>query len=101
MKIGDAFPSKYMKADDVHEELTVTIQQVLMEEMENREGETETKPVIFFKGAKKGMVLNKTNFASIAFQCGDDTDAWAGKEITLYAPLVSAFGETKPALRVK
>jgi len=101
VKIGDAFPSKYLKADDAGQEITLTITQVLMEEMENREGETETKPVIFFKELKKGMVLNKTNFASIAFQCGDDTDAWSGKMITLYAPMVSAFGETKPALRVK
>ena len=101
MKIGEAFPSKYLKAEEVKEELVVTIDRVLKEEMENREGEIEVKPVIFFRGMPRGMVLNKTNFASIAFQCGDDTDGWTGKEITLYAPMVSAFGETKPALRVK
>jgi len=101
MKIGEAFPSKYLKAEEVKEELVVTIDRVLKEEMENREGEIEVKPVIFFRGMPRGMVLNKTNFASIAFQCGEDTDEWSGKEITLYAPMVSAFGETKPALRVK
>jgi len=101
MKITDAFPSKYLKAGDVGEELNVTIMEVQIEEMENQQGETENKPVIYFKGHKKGMVLNKTNFASIAFQCGDDTEEWAGKEITLYAPMVSAFNKVQPALRVK
>ena len=102
MKAADVFPSKYVRAEDLKgKEVTLAIREVVIEEMENREGETERKPVLYFANAKKGMVLNKTNWGAISSLYGDESDNWTGLEITLYAPMVTAFGETKPALRVK
>ena len=94
--------SKYLRKEDFDADGQIlTIAGFRREDIKGDDGHLEEKIVLLFKELDKGMVLNKTNFASIAFQCGEDTDEWSGKEITLYAPMVSAFGETKPALRVK
>lgn len=101
MKLTDAFPSKYVRAEDLKgQRVVLTISHLVMEEMENRDGETERKPVLYFEGKKKGLVLNKTNANAIASLYGDETDEWKGMDITLHTPMVTAFGETKPALRV-
>lgn len=99
MKGSDVFPSKWLKADDLGEdEPTFTITRVVMEEISN----TEQKPVIYFKGQKKGMVCNKTNWNRIAYiHKSDDSDDWPGKAITLYVELVDMQGQMKPAIRVK
>lgn len=99
MKADDVFPSKWLKADDLGDkEPTVTITHVVMEEV----SKNERKPVVYFKGAKKGMVCNKTNFNRIAFITkAGDSDDWSGKQITLYVELVDMQGTMKPAIRVK
>ncbi len=99
MKGADVFPSKWLKADDLGDsEPIVTITHVVMEEVSNN----EQKPVVYFKGKKKGMVCNKTNWNRIAYiHKSDDSDDWSGKDVTLYVELVSMQGEMKPAIRVK
>jgi hypothetical protein len=74
---------------------------VIMEELEDRDGEKMNKPVLYFQGATKGLVLNRTNWDRIALQHGDDSDKWPGKKIVLGTEIVTAFGETKPALRIR
>lgn len=108
MKQNDAFPSNFLKADDIEEgeELTLTITKVVKESMKNQAGEEEIKPVAQFaekvNGTEKKLVLNKTNFGRIVTTTGqDDSDNWGGKQITLYTEIVDAFGESKPAIRVK
>ena len=58
-------------------------------------------PVIRFKGAKKRLVLNKTNGATIAALYGTDTRAWVGKRIAIY-PTTTKFGrKTVDCIRVR
>jgi len=98
MRIGAAFPSKYLKASDLHgQEATVIIDRVEMEDI-NR---GEMKPVLYFRGKKKGVVLNKTNSRKIEAAYGDETDDWAGQPIILYEAEVDFQGDTVPAIRVK
>lgn len=83
-------------------DVTVTIERVEMEAMHRPDSEdAENRPVLFFNGAKKGMVLNKTNAKTIAKLHGPDTDDWVGKKITLYATETSAFGEQVECIRVR
>ena len=54
------------------------------------------------KGAKKGMILNKTNCKIISKRLDSPyIEQWVGKSITIYAAKVRAFGEMVEALRVK
>lgn len=95
--IGDYFPSKFLKADDVKAETAVTISEL----KEEKVGE-DTKPVIYFEEVDKGLALNKTNSLKIAKILGSDKPIdWPGKKITLYTALVTYKSEEVPAIRVK
>lgn len=98
--IGKLFPSRYLKVGDLDgREVTVTIKGVKMENV----GQTkELRPVIYFKGTNKGMVLNVTNSKRIAkITNSSDTDDWSGHKIILYPSETEFQGETVECLRVK
>lgn len=100
MKIDQAFPSKYVTSGDFKHQgaVTVTIRGMAIEDV----GDGETKPVLYFSEAKKGMVLNVTNARIIAQVLGDDeTDNWVGQQITLGVTSVPFQGKLVDAIRVQ
>lgn len=97
MKIADAFPSKYLSAADLQDRtISVVIEIVSMEEV----GDDE-KPIVYFRGKQKGLVLNKTNATTIALMHGEDTDNWTGKVIALWPTQTEFQGRAVPCIRVK
>jgi len=99
MKISSAFPSEYLRASDLMgREVTATIKNVVLEEVGR---EREERPVLYFRGKEKGLVLNKTNANTIAALFGDDTDDWTGGEVTLFEAQVEYQGKMTPSIRVK
>lgn len=98
MKIGEAFPSKYLKAADLQgRRVNVTIDSVEMQNI----GDDTDKLVIYFKGKEKGFVCNRTNANMIAEICqSEETDDWAGKQILLYTAKVDFQGRRVDAIRV-
>jgi len=101
VKSSEVFPSKYLKAEDLEGDITVTIENVALEGLKDQAGREVDKPVAFFEEYEKGLILNKTNWAMIAKQFGDESDDWKGKKITLTVIDVDAFGEVVSAIRVK
>jgi len=101
MKIGQAFPSKYLKASDFEDgDRALTIAKIEMEEVGSATDKS-TKPVIYFKGEEKGFVANKTNCTTISKVLGsDDTDDWVGQRITLRQAEVEFQGEMVMSIRV-
>ena len=98
MKSSDVFPSKFLKASDLqgHEPI-VTIASVVMEELQDGK-----KPVAYFAGKEKGLVLNRTNWGMLEFLYGDESDAWVGQKIQLYAAMTTdRAGKPTLGLRVK
>lgn len=97
----------YIGAHDFqpNQELTVTIESVATEMVKHFDGkklDEESCIVAKLKGAKKPLILNKTNCKIISRNL--DTpyiEQWPGKSITLYVAKIRAFGETVEALRVK
>ena len=101
MRISEAYPSKYLKAADLDgQDRTVNIRACVQEEL-GQGAEMETKPVLYFDGGQKGLVLNKTNAQAIAEDFGDDTEAWTGREIVLFIQKVTYQGKLTPAIRVR
>src|SRR6476469_1850681 len=100
MNIDSAFPSNYLKASDLGDaQPVVTIERV---ELEAVGRDKEMKPVLYFRGKEKGIVLNKTNSNKIASLVGSrDTDYWRGQQIRLYATETEFGGETVECIRVK
>lgn len=100
MNIDKAFPSNYLKASDLGDaQPIVTIDRV---EVEAIGRDKELKPVLYFVGKEKGVVLNKTNSNKIVGLLGSkDTDEWIGCKIRLYATETEFGGETVECIRVK
>lgn len=103
MRIGAAFPGKYIKAADLQgANVRVLISKVIMEDLSRDDAEPESKPVVYFQNKKAGMVLNKTNGDAISKIAGtDETDDWTGVEIELFPTTVEAFGKMVDAIRVR
>ncbi len=103
MRIGEAFPSKYLKAGDLPDGqfVPVTIAHVELQNVAGTDQAEENKPILHFVGTEKGMVLNRTNSQEIANHFGDETDDWSGKRILLYATTTLFQGKTVACLRVK
>jgi hypothetical protein len=97
MLISDAFPSEYLKAADLRGKQV----RVVIDRIELREVGDDQKPVLFFHGKDKGVVLNKTNANNIGVAYGDDTDEWTGKEVILYEAIVDFQGRSVKAIRIR
>jgi hypothetical protein len=100
MKASDIFSSKYISAADLRgRDATVTIDRVEIEKMPNS---GEKKPALYFRGKDKGLLVNKTNFNTIAEVLGaEDTDDWEGKQITLYPTETDFQGKMVDCIRVR
>ena len=98
MRVSQAFPSNYLKSEDLMgRDHTVTMSHVAMEDI----GQSDHKPVLYFQGKQKGLVLNKTNANNIASQYGDETDMWAGRPITIFPSQTEYQGKTVPCIRIR
>lgn len=97
MKIGSAFPSNYLKAADLHGgRVTVVIDNVVIENIGD-----EDKPVVYFQGKEKGLVLNKTNANMIEeIAKTDETEDWHDVRVVLYSTRVDFQGRRVDAIRV-
>jgi hypothetical protein len=98
MKISEVFASKFLKAADLNgRTVRVKIANVHSEAM----NDGQNKPVLYFVGAQKGLVMNRTNSTTLAMVFGDDTDNWIGATIELFPMTVPFQGQMQPAIRVK
>ena len=98
--VNEAFPSKYLKAADLNNRtFKVAIKRVVFEEVGQNK---DKKPILYFNGTEKGLVLNKTNATAIAAVHGEQMDGWSGKEVELFSQQVpfrlSPSNKTKPIL---
>lgn len=97
MRISGAFPSDFLKAADLQNRNV----RVVMDRVEMKDIGGDHKPVLFFQGKDKGMVLNKTNSNNISLIYGDETEDWTGKELILFPAMVDFQGKTVQAIRVR
>lgn len=102
--LHDLFPSRYLTGEDLGgQDVTATIRRLDVEEMGklDKKGETAQKPVLYFDGLGKGLVLNKTNALTIAKMYGDVVEDWRGHAVTLYPKREHAFGSDWTVIRVR
>lgn len=98
MRIDEQFPSTYLKAADLHgRAVRVSISHVDIEEISGG----ERKPVLYFQGKDKGLVLNKTNSNNIASAYGYETEDWQGQPVELFEMMVDFQGKSVPAIRIR
>ncbi len=61
----------------------------------------KSRPVLWFAGMQKGLVLNKTNALVIAGAYGTNSDEWIVQKITLYPTQCEMKGQIVPCIRVR
>lgn len=97
MNINDQFPSKFLKAADLNgNQIVVTIKDCIVESI----GE-DKRPVLYFAGKEKGVILNKTNATNVSEAYGPDTDEWTGKKVVLYTAYVDFQGRSVESIRIR
>ncbi len=97
MNINDQFPSKFLKAADLNgSQIVVTIKDCIVESI----GE-DKRPVLYFAGKEKGVVMNKTNATNVSEAYGPDTDEWTGKKVVLYTAYVDFQGRSVESIRIR
>jgi len=95
--IMQSFPSSYLRAGDLNgKTFRMVMKEVVMEDIGG-----DHKAVLYFQGADKGVVLNKTNATAIADQCGTDTDNWGGKEVEIFPATTMFKGQNVPCIRIR
>jgi len=102
MDVNQLYPSSdALKAEDLNgQEWTLTIESVDIREFDEN-GYKKHKPVIRFKETEKTFVCNKTNTITIADFCGQDTDHWPGRKVSLYPTKTDFGGKIVPCIRFR
>jgi len=95
-KVSEGFPRKYVNAKEIGPRvLRLTIERVIVEQVLR-----DRRWVIYFVGAKKGLILNRTNAEYLARELGDDSDTWLGRAVDLFTEQVDYEGEIVDGIRV-
>ncbi len=99
MQVNEMFPSKFLNAADLRgQAVNLIMAQTVREEVG---GDKDLKPVLYFNGTEKGMVLNRTNADAIGQMYGNDTDGWVGKPLTIIPAQTDLRGKIVPCIRVQ
>lgn len=94
MKVGAMFPSKYITATEIGQNVfRLTIARVVVEDVGDDSGH---QPVVYFQEAQKGFVLNRTNANTLEWLYGDESDGWIGRQVDVFAEMTTFRG--KPML---
>jgi hypothetical protein len=100
MKLADAFPSNFLKAEDLQGKSVVVVINEIEFDTIGKDSKEGKKLILSFKGKDKKMVCNKTNAKTLEKLYGDDTDDWIGRPIKLVSREVEFQGDVVWALRV-
>jgi hypothetical protein len=97
--VSEIYPSKWVTAQDLKEHpTTVTIVKATVESIRQRSGHEEPRAVLEFKGARKRLILNKTNAQTLAKIAKSEKIAdWAGLTIQL-VPATASNGRPTIAI---
>ena len=79
------YGSKYLSVADLKDgEPQLKIGKVEVAELREKNGTTKRKYVMWFEGADKGLVVNKTNAKKLADAYSKQPQKWIGQAVQLY-----------------
>ena len=99
MLASDAFPSRYLQTSVVKGKPIVAVISHVEMETVGQGADQKRKPALYLDG-EKPMVLNRTNFETLADTFGD-SDEWSGNKIKIYAARTQYAGKSVDGLRVE
>ena len=99
-KVSEMIQSKFLKKEDIEDDIIVTCKATTLEDMPGDSG--EQRWILHFKELPKGLVLNTTSIRVLEKAFGGHSDNWNGKKVQLYVdPNVSFKGQVVGGLRLK
>lgn len=99
MDMNTAFPSEFLRAADLQgREFTVPIDRVEMVSVVRDEPD---KPVLYFQGAEKGLVMNKTNATTLIDRFGPESNDWTGQRVTVFPTETDYQGKRVACVRLR
>lgn len=93
-RVSEIYASPWLRAEDLQgKTVKVTIASATVERLPQQDGSTEEKIVVAFVGAKRKLILNKTQGSALAAIAGDETADWPGAVVHL-APQPTTNGKS-------
>lgn len=100
-RFRDVVPSTYICSDDLHgRDVTVTIAGFEIEEMYVNNGKRR-RPVLYFEGGRKGLVVNATINATLTKLYGPEMESWKGHRVTLFPTTDDRGGQERNVVRIR
>lgn len=101
--ISQMFQSKWITKADVETPVVATIRACTPETFQGRGGSgPETRWILWFHEAKKGLRLNSTNIKTLAEGFGEHTEQWIGQRVRLYVDAtIQMAGQTVGGVRIQ
>lgn len=106
MRVGEVYPFRFLRPEDLDEGLTVVeIESAEVEEVRSFEkGRRDQKDpliVLYLKGFEKGFKLNKTNARALMnLLKSDETRDWIGKQIQIFPDVITMKDGDTPTIKV-
>ena len=83
-------------------DLVLTIKAISKKPVKNPQGKEEECIICEWKETYKPMILNATNCKAIAKAYNSEyIEDWIGKRVSLFTAMVTAFGDTTEAIRIR
>jgi hypothetical protein len=99
MKFSQMFPSKFLSPADLGDD---GVRGMSIDGVEKETIEGDEIYVLYFRGERKGLRLNKTNGRVLVTLYGDESDDWAGQRIELYVvPVQNPRGDMVDGIRLR
>ena len=99
-KVSEMIQSKFLRKEDIDDELIVTCKTVTLEDMPG--DNNDQRWVLYFREIPKGLVLNATTIRVLDKSFGKHSDDWVGKKATLYVDETVQFkGQVVGGLRLR
>lgn len=100
-RFHDIVPTKYICFEDLRgQDVTVTVRAFAAEKM-FANGKQQIRPVLYFEGKAKGMVVNATINDTLTALYGPELEGWVGKRITIYPTTDDRGGQERMVVRVR
>ena len=100
--VGALYAGTYVKADDLNgKTYNAVIGGVERVEIPETDGSIRPKAAVALQGWPAKLLLNKTNFETIAGAYGRQSAGWIGKQLEVYPDTTSFSGRTVPCVRVR
>ena len=100
--VGALYTGTYVKADDLNgKTYGAIIAGVGRVEVPETDGSVRQRAAVVLQGWPAKLLLNKTNFETIAASYGRQSAGWIGKPLEVYPDTTSFSGRTVPCVRVR